>query len=205
MNLFKDITLKDIQDNKEFPKKRELKISEVIFSQLLTYITNLIDISHDQKLAIEIIELIHEKYKYLTKDKMDSLFEIVSENREEIQKMRNEYQLNKNKTNLNTHSIEEATDLNDKNKYIDDSDYESSTKNICLITSSINTNDDKKNDINNTINDEKSDKDEGKLDMKESNVLEENNNIINEAVKQENENIILLKDIISNKENKEDE
>ena len=136
---------------------------------------------------------------------MDSLFEIVSENREEIQKMRNEYQLNKNKTNLNTHSIEEATDLNDKNKYIDDSDYESSTKNICLITSSINTNDDKKNDIINTINDEKSDKDEGKLDMKESNVLEENNNIINEAVKQENENIILLKDIISNKENKEDE
>ena len=119
--------------------------------------------------------------------------------------MRNEYQLNKYKTSLNTHSIEEATDLNDKNKYIDDSDYESSTKNICLITSSINTNDDKKNDIINTINDEKSDKDEGKLDMKESNVLEENHNIINEAVKQENENIILLKDIISNKVNKEDE
>ena len=70
MNLFKDITLKDIQDNKEFPKKRELKISEVIFSQLLTYITNLIDISHDQKLAIEIIELMHEKYKYLTKGKI---------------------------------------------------------------------------------------------------------------------------------------
>ena len=205
VNLFKDITLKDIQDNKEFPKKRELKISEVIFSQLLTYITNLIDITHDQKLAIEIIELMHEKYKYLTKDKMDSLFEIISENREEIQKMRNEYQLNKNKTNLNAHSIEEATDLNEKNKYIDDSDYESSTKNITLITSSININDDKKNNNINTINDEKSDKDEGKLDMKESNVLEENNNIINEALKQGNENIILLKDIIADKENKEDE
>ena len=41
--------------------------------------------------------------------------------------------------------------------------------------------------------------------MKESNVLEENNNIINEALKQGNENIILLKDIIADKENKEDE
>ena len=205
VNLFKDITLKDIQDNKEFPKKRELKISEVIFSQLLTYISNLIDINHDQKLAIEIVELTHEKYKYLTNDKMESLFGIISENKEEIQKMRNEYQLNKNKNNLNTHSIEEATDLNDKNKNIDDSDYESSTKNITLITSSININDDKKINNINTINDEKSDKDEGIPNAKESNILEENNNNINEAVKQENENIILLKDIITNKENKEDE
>ena len=205
VNLFKDITLKDIQDNKEFPKKKELKISEVIFSQLLTYISNLIDINHDQKLAIEIVELTHEKYKYLTNDKMESLFGIISENKEEIQKMRNEYQLNKNKNNLNTHYTEEATDFNDNNKNIDDSDYESSTKNITLITSSININDDKKINNINTINDEKSDKDEGIPNAKESNILEENNNNINEAVKQENENIILLKDIITNKENKEDE
>jgi hypothetical protein len=206
VNLFKDITLKDIQNNKEFPRKRELKISDVIFSQLLTYITNLIDITHDRKLAIEIIELTHEKYKYLTYDKMDSLFGIVSENKEEIQKMRNEYQLNKYKTNLNTHSREETIDVNENNKNNDDSDYESSTKNITLLTSSINSNDDQKTNNINTINNEKSDKDEGMPDTKESNVLEKNNNNINEAIKQENENIILLKDIITtHKENKEDE
>ena len=206
VNLFKDITLKDIQNNKEFPRKRELKISDVIFSQLLTYITNLIDITHDRKLAIEIIELTHEKYKYLTYDKMDSLFGIVSENKEEIQKMRNEYQLNKYKTNLNTHSREETIDVNENNKNNDDSDYESSTKNITLLTSSINSNDDQKTNNKNTIKKEKSDKDEGMPDAKESNVLEKNNNNINEAIKQENENIILLKDIITtHKENKEDE
>ena len=208
VNLFKDITFKDIQDNKEFPKKKELKISEIIFSQLLTYITNLIDINQNKKLAIEIIELTHEKYKYLTNDKMNSLFEIISENKEEIQKMRNEYQINKNKINLNVHNThinKEITDFNDNNNMnIDDSDNESSTKNIITINPSININDDKnKNNINN-IN-EKLDKEEGiPDDIKQSNVLEENDNI-NEALKSKNENGILLKDIITYKENKEDE
>lgn len=206
VNLFKDISLKDIQDNKEFPKKREQKISEVIFSQLLTYISNLVDITHDKKLAIEIIELTHEKYKYLANDKIDSLFGIVSENKEEIQKMRNEYQLNKNKMNQNIHKGKETieiTDFNDNNKCMDDSDYESSTKNLSYIIPNINIKDDKKKNNINTINDKKLDKDEGMPDTNESNVLEENNNNNNEAANQENE-FLLLKDIITDKENKED-
>ena len=141
--MFKDITFKDLQDNKEFSKKRESKISDIIFSQLLTYISNIIDITHDQKVAIEIIELTHEKYKYLTNEKMENLFEIISQNKEEIQKMRDEYQINKNKMSFNEQNRKETSELNDNNKDIDDSDYESSSKKITQILSNKNSKEDK--------------------------------------------------------------
>ena len=44
VKLFPDIALEDIKNNKDFNWKQNLKISDVIFSQLLPFITNMLEI-----------------------------------------------------------------------------------------------------------------------------------------------------------------
>ena len=98
VKLFPDIALEDIKNNKNFNLKQNLKISDVIFSQLLPSITNMLEITKKNDYAIEIIELFHEKYIYLTEDKMETLFLLTKADKEEIERMKNEYIVNNAKT-----------------------------------------------------------------------------------------------------------
>ena len=100
VKLFPDIDLEDIKNNKDFNSKQNLKISDVIFSQLLPSITNMLEITKKNMYAIEIIELFHEQYKYLTEDKMETLFLLTKAGKEDIERMRNEYIFNKRRTTM---------------------------------------------------------------------------------------------------------
>ena len=91
------IELNDIKSNKTFSIKINNKISDVLFSQLLPSLSNLLEITNNKTYAFEIICLFQEKYIYLTKESAESLFSIVSKDKEEIQKLRKEYELKKEK------------------------------------------------------------------------------------------------------------
>ena len=100
VKLFPYITLEDINNNKNFDKKINTKISDVLFSQLLPSITNMLEVTKKNMYAIEIIESFHEKYTYLTEEKMETLFSLIKAEKEEIDRMRNEYIVNKQRITL---------------------------------------------------------------------------------------------------------
>ena len=88
-NLFNDINFEDIKNNKIFSPKRNNKISEILLCQLLPSISNMLEITKNKLYAFEIIELFHKKYIYLNEENLQSLFLLISNDKEEIQKMKN--------------------------------------------------------------------------------------------------------------------
>ena len=99
------IDLDDIKSNKTFSKKINSKISDVLFSQLLPSISNLLEITNNKTYAVEIIYLFQEKYIYFTKESAESLFSIVSKDQEEVQKLRKGYESKKEEKKLKKVSL----------------------------------------------------------------------------------------------------
>jgi hypothetical protein len=121
VEMFK-IELNDIKNNKTFPKKINSKISDVLFSQLLPSLTNILEITNNKTYAVEIIYFFQEKYIYLTKENAESLFNIVSQDTEEVQKLRKEYELKKEqkeKKNVSLNKIETNETMNKSGSDID--------------------------------------------------------------------------------------
>ena len=165
--LFSDINFEDIKNNKLFSPKKNSKISEIIFSQLLPSISNMLEITKNNMYAIEIIELFHEKFIYLNEDNIESLFLLISNDKEEIQKMRNIYLENKKGiVNFNEIKNENINNLVENNIINEDIEKDS------II---INENDKEKDKINLIIND--NDEGNSNLIINEQN---ENNIFINE-------------------------
>ena len=66
-------------------------MDEIVFSQLLSFITNLSDFDMDKKIIVKIADEFVEKYKYLSKTNMESIYQIIAKDKEEIEKYRKEY------------------------------------------------------------------------------------------------------------------
>jgi hypothetical protein len=116
------IELNDIKNNKTFSKKISAKISDVIFSQLLPSLNNMLEITHNKMEAIEIIYLFQEKYIYFAKESAENLFNIVSKDSEEVQNLRKEYELKKEqkeKKNVSLNKIETNETMNKSGSDID--------------------------------------------------------------------------------------
>ena len=72
-------------------KEIKSKFNDVVFSQLLAYITNMIYFIPDKKIVLKISDEFVQKYNYLSNSNLDTLFGIISQDKEEIEKLRNEY------------------------------------------------------------------------------------------------------------------
>ena len=209
-NIFPDVTFDDIEKNKDFNKKINTKLSDILFSQILPILTNMLEVTKDKMYVVEIIEFFHEKYIYLNKDKIESLYKVISDNKEEIEQMRKEYKSNKEQNFINTPNKTFEKEKNDKNyfhntdkgeslnkssdsyKNISDSDYESSSKQIVEFN-----NVDKNLNSKNNISNEMETKDNLITPNNQGNQLEEKNNIknntqINQDNKEDNDNNIQL-------------
>ena len=81
------------------------KFNDVVFSQLLAYITNMIYFISDKKIVLKIADEFIKKYDYLSNSNLDTLFGIISNEKEEIEKLRKEYNQTSNK-DLNEKDIE---------------------------------------------------------------------------------------------------
>ena len=106
-----DLNLPSISSNKKINLTNEIKskFNEVVFSQLLAYITNMIYFIPDKKIVLKISDEFIKKYDYLSNENLNTLFNIISQDKEEIEKLRNEY-------NQNNDNIKDKTSLNEEDK-----------------------------------------------------------------------------------------
>ena len=77
--------------NKNVTDDIKSKFNDVVFSQLLAYITNMVCFISDKRIALKISDEFVKKYDYLSNTNIDTLFGIISKDKEEIEKLRKEY------------------------------------------------------------------------------------------------------------------
>ena len=95
-------------------KEIKSKFNDVVFSQLLAYITNMIYFIPDKKIVLKISDEFVQKYNYLSNSNLDTLLGIISQDKEEIEKLRNEY--NQIKTIKGNESLKEEDKNNKENQ-----------------------------------------------------------------------------------------
>lgn len=72
----------DIEKCDTVPPKIKGKLDEIVFSQLLSFITNLCDFEMDKRLLVKIADEFVEKYKYLSETNKESIYQIISKEKE---------------------------------------------------------------------------------------------------------------------------
>ena len=130
---YPDITKEDIMNNTEIIASNNLqkKLSDIIYSQILPFVNNMKDFEINLKTIVEITEDILNKYNFLSTEEKETVFTIISDNKEEIDKYREDYKkLNKQK------------DTNEKNKEI------KNNENNLKINENINNKNNKTNNTN---------------------------------------------------------
>ena len=80
-----------VENNINLNKKVMEKLNEVVFSQLLTFISNMADFELDKRIILKIIDECIKKYNYLSKNNIDSLYELITEGKLDIEQLRKEY------------------------------------------------------------------------------------------------------------------
>ena len=89
-----DINKDDIIHNQDaLNEKLKHKLSELLFSQLLPYVNNMNEFKVPLKTIVQITETFSQKYKFLSEAQKDSIFGLIS-NEKEIEKIRKECQKN---------------------------------------------------------------------------------------------------------------
>ena len=85
-----------LKDNPELSKKMKSKVTEVMFSCLVPYTNNMVELNVDKRIILKLLDEILEKYKYMDDVSKLSLMKFISNNPDEIEKMRKEIEDNPN-------------------------------------------------------------------------------------------------------------
>ena len=125
VNTHIEITKSDILNRPEnINDKMKFKLSELLFSQLLPYVNNMNEFKLDLKNIVEVTELFCEKYKFLGDEHKESIFGLVSNDKDSIEKLRDEYKKNKSKISngneIKNNNITKDYDNNSYNKNVFD-------------------------------------------------------------------------------------
>lgn len=105
-----------LKDNPELSKKMKSKVTEVMFSCLVPYTNNMVELNVDKRIILKLLDEILEKYKYMDDGSKLSLMKFISSSPEEIEKMRKEIKDNPNIENEIQKKIDdEKFDDNDNN------------------------------------------------------------------------------------------
>lgn len=166
-DLFPDLNI-NIEKNININKKIKEKLNEVVFSQLLTYASNMTEFEIDKRIILKIIDEFVEKYNYLSETNLNTIYDLISSDKANIEKLRKEYE-----PSLEDELIEESNKVNEEPQQ---------SKEI---------NGKEKNDATQKEKIEKEEKKEIKENednkMGNNENKEKNNNIINEEEKKNNE------------------
>ena len=81
----------NVEQNINITKKIKNKLNEVVFSQLLPFISNMNDFGIDKRIIIKITDEFVKKYDFLSPANLDSLYAMISTDKNEVEKLRNEY------------------------------------------------------------------------------------------------------------------
>ena len=81
----------DIEKGENIPDRIKRKLDEIVFSQLLSFITNLNDFEIDKRVILKIADEFIQKYKYLSESNIESVYQIISQEKDDLEKLRKEY------------------------------------------------------------------------------------------------------------------
>ena len=81
----------DIEKGENIPDRIKRKLDEIVFSQLLSFITNLNDFEIDKRVILKIADEFIQKYKYLSESNIESVYQIISKDKDDLEKLRKEY------------------------------------------------------------------------------------------------------------------
>ena len=88
-------------------KKMSDKIEELLFAQIAPSIHNMIEFNINKTIIAKIFEEIVIKYDYLGKDKIDCIYNLISNDKQEIEKIKNEIKKQNNIQNIKQSSSKE--------------------------------------------------------------------------------------------------
>jgi hypothetical protein len=153
-----------IEKNINVSKKIKEKLNEVVFSQLLTYVNNMKDFCLDKRVIIKITDEFIDKYNYLSKSNINTIYDLVTEGKEDIEQLKKEYspnleeELNNETNNEETEKSKENENniINEDKENKEDKDKEEK-ENKGGKEENINN---EKNEINNQNNEEKKEDDD---------------------------------------------
>ena len=168
---YSDITIEDIlnHNNEKITTNLMKKISEVIFAQILPFVNNIKEFGINLKVIIEITENFLHKYDYLDEEEKNNIFNLISDNQDEINQIREKY---KNEIQLKEKEEQEEKEQ-DKNEEL--SQIKEKNIEINKKINSININN-KPNKENENIDNEK----KNKIKEKENNPTSDKENKTNE-------------------------
>lgn len=89
----------NIDKIENIPKSFLPKIQEILFSALLPNISIMADLNIDKRIMVKIIDEFLTKYNYLDEQNINNLFSLISNDNQEISKLRNQYKENPNLEN----------------------------------------------------------------------------------------------------------
>ena len=98
-SLYPNENLNLINNNAHLGKKFEGRVREILFSCLLSHISNMMELQFDKRIVTKILDEYINKYQYLDENSKKELYLIISTDQEEILKLRKEYQENPNLEN----------------------------------------------------------------------------------------------------------
>ena len=81
----------NLEKSENMPDRIKRKVDEIVFSQLLSFITNLNDFEIDKRVIVKIADEFIKKYNYLSESNIESIYQIISKEKSDIEKLRKEY------------------------------------------------------------------------------------------------------------------
>ena len=106
----------NVEKNKNIPKRIKDKLSDIIFSQILPFTNNMVDFGIDKRIIVKIIDEFASKYSFISEHNLAATFGVVSENKEEIERMRKEYVPSLEPKTTNEEVEDKKEDLKEKKK-----------------------------------------------------------------------------------------
>ena len=97
-----------VEKNINVSKKIKEKLNEVVFSQLLTYVNNMKDFCLDKRVIIKIADEFIAKYNFLSKNNISTIYDLITEGKEDIEQLKKEYSPDLEKELNNENNIEES-------------------------------------------------------------------------------------------------
>ena len=92
------------------------KMNDILLTQLLPYVNNMIGFNMDKRIIIKIIDEISEKYKYLNEESLNIIFTLLGCNKEQIEIYRKEIKENKDLENQISNNETPKNDNNNKDE-----------------------------------------------------------------------------------------
>ena len=200
----KEINLNIFMEN-NISNKIVNNVAEILFSQLIPNINNMVELNVDKKLIARICEEFINKYNYLDQDNIDTLYNLISQDKEEINSLREQA---KREIIINyNNKIAETNNIKGKEKQ-EEKENKDENKDEIKEIKEVKENKNKIIEEKNEIIEEKNENKENIIKIiEEKNEIKYNNNEIIKEIKEMKESekeIIEEKNEIKIKESKED-